>query len=162
MKQGIVVYIWNLARVLVASSICTVTLAQIAPSPPPDRTQSIRAAQSATVDAAIAPFVAQARASYPAAKLRFLQGLPAGQMFFVTIQLQDAQSRSERVFLRVSEIHGSMIVGAIANDVVLVEGFKSGQSYPIDESEILDWLIAKPDGSEEGNFVGKFLDTYRP
>ena len=27
------------------------------------------------------------------------------------------------------------------------------------EKDILDWLIAKPDGSEEGNFIGKFLDT---
>ena len=28
--------------------------------------------------------------------------------------------------------------------------------------EVLDWTISKPDGTEEGNFVGKFLDTYRP
>lgn len=27
------------------------------------------------------------------------------------------------------------------------------------EKDIIDWLISKPDRSEEGNFVGKFLDT---
>jgi hypothetical protein len=32
----------------------------------------------------------------------------------------------------------------------------------VSEAELLDWLITKPDGSEEGNVVGKFLDTYRP
>ena len=30
------------------------------------------------------------------------------------------------------------------------------------ESDVLDWTISKPDGTEEGNFVGKFLDTYKP
>jgi hypothetical protein len=26
------------------------------------------------------------------------------------------------------------------------------------EPVLIDWLITKPDGSEEGNVVGKFLD----
>jgi hypothetical protein len=29
-------------------------------------------------------------------------------------------------------------------------------------SALLDWLITRPDGTEEGNVVGKFIDTYRP
>lgn len=28
------------------------------------------------------------------------------------------------------------------------------------ETDMLDWPITRPDGTEEGNFVGKFLDTY--
>ncbi len=36
------------------------------------------------------------------------------------------------------------------------------QEYSFNEDELLDWLISKPDGSEEGNVVGKFLDTYGP
>jgi hypothetical protein len=34
-------------------------------------------------------------------------------------------------------------------------------SYAFAETEVMDWLISHPDGSEEGNFVGKFLDTYQ-
>lgn len=51
--------------------------------------------------------------------------------------------------------------GIIANQIVVVNGYSRGQKYSVKEPDILDWLISKPDGSEEGNFVGKFLDTYR-
>jgi Uncharacterized protein conserved in bacteria (DUF2314) len=147
---------------LILSSLCMVSLAQRVPDPPSDQPLPIQAKQAAALDAAIAPYVSQARKSYPRAKLRFLQGLPSGQTFFVTVRLEDSKGHSERVFVRVVEIHGTTVSGSIADDVILVDGFKIGQKYSIDESEILDWLIAKPDGSEEGNFVGKFLDNYRP
>ena len=32
----------------------------------------------------------------------------------------------------------------------------------VPELEVLDWTVSKPDGTEDGNFVGKFLDTYKP
>jgi uncharacterized protein YegJ (DUF2314 family) len=138
---------------------CTDAIAQLAPSTANDRPQ---AAQAAALDAAIAPYVAEARKSFPVAKLRFLQGLPSDQAFFVTVKLKDGKGHSERVFIHVAEIRGTTVLGSIANDILLVDGFKAGQKYSVDEAEILDWLIAKPDGSEEGNFVGKFLDTYKP
>jgi hypothetical protein len=37
----------------------------------------------------------------------------------------------------------------------------SRQSITVPESEVLDWTIARPDGSEEGNFIGKYLDSHR-
>jgi hypothetical protein len=46
--------------------------------------------------------------------------------------------------------------------VVQVIGLLAGDRYATAEAELLDWLIAKPDGAEEGNVVGKFLDTYQP
>ena len=136
--------------------------AQRTSSPLSDRPLSIQAQEAAKIDAAIMPYVAEARKSVPAAKSRFLHGLPSNQAFFVTVQLKDAKGHSERVFMQVAEIRGTTVFGSIANDIFLVDGFKAGQKYSVDESEILDWLIAKPDGSEEGNFVGKFLDTYQP
>lgn len=137
-------------------------LAQFVPNMTDDRPLSIKAQQSAEFEAAIAAYVAKARKSYPAAKMRFLRGLPPGQTFFVTVQLRDNKGASERVFVRVAEIHGSILSGSLANEVLLLDGFEVGESIAVDESSILDWLIASPDGSEEGNLVGKFLDTYRP
>lgn len=29
------------------------------------------------------------------------------------------------------------------------------------ESMLIDWTISKPDGTEEGNYIGKFLDDYQ-
>jgi hypothetical protein len=39
-----------------------------------------------------------------------------------------------------------------------VDGYKRGDAYQFPESALTNWAIRKPDGSEEGNVVGKFLD----
>lgn len=108
----------------------------------------------------IAPYVAKAKSTYPRAKQRFLAGLPRGQIFFLTVPLRDDQGREENVFVAVRSIHDGIVSGRIWNDVRLVRGYKNGDDYSFPESAIIDWLIARPDGTEEGNFVGKFLDTY--
>jgi hypothetical protein len=36
------------------------------------------------------------------------------------------------------------------------------QPFTFPAGELVDWMIARPDGSEEGNEVGKFMDTYVP
>jgi hypothetical protein len=45
-------------------------------------------------DAAIVPYVAEARATYPRAKRRFLAGLPPRHSFFVTVELRDGDGHS--------------------------------------------------------------------
>jgi hypothetical protein len=111
--------------------------------------------------AELAPYVAQARASWPAARARYLAGLPPRQAFFVTVELRDAKHRTERVFVAVDEIADGTVSGRIWNDIELVEGYSFRQSITVPESEVLDWTIARPDGSEEGNFIGKYLDSHR-
>ena len=131
----------------------------LSPNAPKD--QPRQHASPDELDRAIAPYVAQARATYPAAKRRYLAGLPQGEHFFLTTRLQDRRGRVEQVFIAVSAIEGSQVTGRIWNDVIGVEGHRRGDSYTFDESRMLDWLITKPDGREEGNVVGRFLDTYR-
>jgi uncharacterized protein DUF2314 len=151
-------------RLLLAFAVlgCVGVHAQVARNSPADRPQSLEERQMAAFEAAIAPYVAQAKASYPAAKVRFEQGLPKGQVFFVTTRLRDPQGRWEQVFLHVRAIRDHRVIGTIASEIQRVSGYKRGQEYSCDEDELLDWLISKPDGSEEGNVVGKFLDTYQP
>jgi len=73
----------------------------------------------AAYDRAIAPYVAKARASYPAAKKRFLTGLPPGYTFSVWIRLQqnDKKNRmlAEDVFVVVETIRDGKVTGRIAN-----------------------------------------------
>jgi hypothetical protein len=40
-----------------------------------------------------------------------------------------------------------------------VQGFHKGQHITVKESEILDWCISNPDGSEDGNLIGKYIDS---
>jgi hypothetical protein len=135
----------------------------LSPDAPRDQPVSARnAEQLRRLDAAIAPFVAQARATYPHAKARYLAGLPPQESFFVSVKLQDELDRQEMVFLAVDSIARDSIYGRIWNQVNVVRSYRAGDPYAVREAELLDWLITKPDGSEEGNVVGKFLDSYQP
>jgi hypothetical protein len=110
---------------------------------------------------AVAPFVEKGRNTFPEAKERYLAGLPAGHIFFVVTNLRDGSGVSEQVFVSVTSIKDGRITGRIASDLIGVKGFKKGDPYSFRESELVDWLITHPDGSEEGNVVGKFLDEWQ-
>ena len=132
-----------------------------ASNPPEDQPFDTDAEQFAKTVEAMQPYVDKARATYPEAKQRFKDGLPPGHTFFVTTQPTDIDGLHEQVFIRVTKIRRGRIWGKIASDIGFVKGYRYDDFYRFPESELLDWLIARPDGSEEGNFVGKFLDEYQ-
>lgn len=131
---------------------------------PPDRPGRLETnEQFAAYEKAIAPYVAKARATYPAAKKRFLAGLLPGHSFSVRVPLFDrGRLRREDTFVRVEKIERGQITGTIGNELLGVKNYKTGQRITFPESQIDNWLILRPDGTEEGNFVGKFLDHYKP
>ncbi len=137
-------------------------LPTLAPNAPADKSQPVKSTEQKAFEDAIKPYIEKARKTYPAAKARFLAGLPANHFFFVTTRLHDSAGHWEQVFIAVKEISDGVIKGLIASDIETVSGYKAGDKYSFPEAELLDWTISKPDGSEEGNFVGKFLDTYKP
>jgi len=130
----------------------------LSPNAPKDN--PVRAESAARMEKAIAPYVAQAKASYQQAKQRFLVGLPKGHSFFLTTRLTDKSGNVEQVFIAVQSISNGLVTGKVWSDIERVEGYRHGDAYSFPESAMIDWLITKPDGAEEGNFVGKFLDTY--
>ena len=146
---------------LFCTAICLAAEPVLAPNAPLDRPVEGRTAEMAEPDRAIAPYVAQAQATYPQVRERFLQGLPKGEHFFMTTRLRDDSGSVEQVFVLVQRIDGGQVSGRIASPIMRVRGFRNGDPYQFPESAMVDWLIAKPDGSEEGNVVGKFLDTYQ-
>jgi Uncharacterized protein conserved in bacteria (DUF2314) len=111
---------------------------------------------------ALAPYIAKARETLPEAKKKYLAGLPKNEVFFVTIKLYDPSMKYEQVFVKVTGWKGESIQGTIASKLSLIQNHSMGEKLTCKESEVLDWTISKPDGTEEGNFVGKFLDTYQP
>ena len=134
---------------------------------PPDKPMRVLGDQVAAYDKAIAPYIAKARATYPAAKKRYLDGLPPGYLFSVWIRLfqkddKSRQLRHEDVFVDVESIKDGVVHGRINNQVLLLTNHKRGERISVRESEIKNWLILRPDGVEEGNPVGKFLDHYKP
>jgi hypothetical protein len=112
--------------------------------------------------ATIAPLVSQAKASYPQARSRFLAGLSPGETFFVVTRVPGNDGKWEQAFVRVRSISAGRITGILASDMQTVRTYKSGDPYEFAESDLVDWVIVRPDGSEEGNVVGKFIDAYKP
>lgn len=133
----------------------------VAPNAPPDKTVDVKSDEARRFEEAIKPYVEKAKSTYPSVKERFLKGLPPKHTFFITTRLTDASKRFEQVFIAVKEIKDGIVKGLIASDIQLVSGYKMGDVYAFRESELIDWTISKPDGTEEGNFVGNFLDTYQ-
>lgn len=134
----------------------------LSPNAPADQPVDARGAKEAEeYRAAVAPYIEQGRKTYPDAKKRYLAGLPDGHHFFAVTKLRDGSGATEQVFVTVARIEGDRITGRIASHIMAVRGFKEGDPYTFHETELVDWLITHPDGSEEGNVVGKFLDEWQ-
>lgn len=150
---------------VVAGCAPTVTARPIAVAPTAPRDAPVYV----TSDTALAkmfvllePCRKKAMAQWPSARSRFLAGLPQNQTLFVTTRLHDAASRVEQVFVAVDRINGDAVSGRIWSEISAVQGYARNQSISLPQSEIVDWMISKPDGSEEGNWMGKFIDAAGP
>jgi hypothetical protein len=103
-----------------------------------------------------APYIAKARATYQQAKKRYLAGLPAGYSFIVRKHLiEPGTHKSEGVLIEVDSIKNGKIYGQLGD--VELPSFHRGQRFSLAESELEDWAILHPDGSVEGDFIGKYL-----
>jgi len=129
------------------------------PTPPPDRPVAVTADEIKRFEESLKPYIEKARQTYPDAKRRFLAGLPKGQWFSVTAKIYDEQGRFEGVFIEVREIKDGIIKGVIANETSVVTKYKMGDAYSLPEKDLVDWTISHPDGTEEGNFVGKYIES---
>jgi len=138
----------------------TAELPPLSPNAPKDQpVHASGAERAAELDRAIAPYIEEGRKTYPDAKRRYLAGLPPKHSFFVITELH-SKGAKESVFIAVTSIKGDQISGTIASDILNVTGYKAGDPYQLSESDLIDWMISRPDGSEEGNVVGKFLDEW--
>jgi uncharacterized protein YegJ (DUF2314 family) len=132
-----------------------------APKVPMDKIVKISSAeQNKKLDAAMEPVIAKARQTLPQAKQRFLNGLPSGYLMFVTTPIYDSQHRFEQVFVRVLAWKDQQITGLLASNVEVVKEHHTGEQMSVKEPDVVDWTIVAPDGTEEGNIVGKFIGSY--
>jgi hypothetical protein len=132
------------------------------PKTPPDKPVRARGGQQVSAfDRTIAPYIAKAHKTYPAAKKRFLAGLPSKYLFSLTTKLWDrSHTKFEVVFVVADQINDGIVTGHLATHTRQPVGYDYGDRISFPESEVMDWTIVHPDGTEEGNVVGKFLDTY--
>jgi len=134
---------------------------ELSPNAPPDKPGSANGEQVQKFEEAIAPFVKKAKETLPRAKKKYRRGLRAGEILFVTTRIHEGE-KFEQAFVKVTSWEGDTIRGLLASDMELLTNHKKDEHITCKENDVIDWTISKPDGTEEGNFVGKFLDSYKP
>lgn len=112
------------------------------------------ALQLSTAEALPAAPLKEARRTLAQARQRFSRGLPAGDQLFVTATLLDDAANRVPQLVQVQSWQNGRVSGRVVG-TNLPEG---NHHEEFDEAEVVDWLILHPDESEEGNYVGKFLD----
>lgn len=134
---------------------------ELSPRAPPDISAFVTPEQRKALDEAMKPYVAQARNTFPGARARFHAGLRKGESLFVTTRLYDELTRSELALISVTGIQGGIVEGRIWSKphVVTTHGFRDWYAFP--ETQLVDWLIVNPDGTDDGNVLGKFMKVPR-
>jgi hypothetical protein len=160
MKKPLLVLFFAVTATYSSAQSDSVNNAPLSKDAPADKSHPIKGNDmSKQYEDMIAPYVRQALKTLPEAKKKFRNGLPKGEAFFLVTRIYDKDGKFEQVFARVKQWSDDSIQGNIANDLHTVKEYHNGQLITFREKDIVDWLISKPDGSEEGNYVGKFLDT---
>jgi hypothetical protein len=149
----------HLARHICISLLAFTATRAAAQTRPVDRPQPLDSAALACVDRAAAMRTPMARASFPEAAERFKAGLRSDETLYVTVQLRDPAKHVEQVFVRVTNVAGDSIAGTINSPILIVTGYRRGDPVHSARDQLIDWTIAHPDGTEEGNLIGKMIDT---
>ncbi|MFZ5892827.1 MAG: hypothetical protein ACOY0T_17335 [Myxococcota bacterium] len=132
-------------------------LPQLASNAPVDRVVD---SHDFRTDPEFVRLVRQARTELESVRKRFLPGLPPGHHLFVTTTLRTA-SQDEQVFVAVQDWSNPDVVQGLLSSTPRTVGFREGDVLYVRQPDIIDWTISRPDGSEEGNVLGKFLDRQR-
>ncbi len=154
----------NLPTLLAATFI----LAQITPdgreSAPKAAPVEARAEEPVRYQPAIAPFISASVATYPDARKRFEDGLPRKTYLFVTVRLGGGGGPPGMAKIRVSSIDDGkgLIYGRALEDVKGRFGIRQDDDVTVHEADLIDWKITHPDGSAEGDAVGKYIASLGP
>jgi hypothetical protein len=130
-------------------------LPELSPLAPPDRPVQL----DVEVTREIERLSRISRDELPGIRDRFLSGLPPGHLLFVSTTLHD-ESIDELVFVHVREWHEPELIDGVLDSEVTVTGYRRGQPLGVATSDVSDWTISRPDGTEEGNRVGRYVETH--
>jgi hypothetical protein len=133
---------------------------------PPPKPDTVAAAfendkiRLAKLDSAMWPKIEEAKQTLKEVHKRWNKDLPKGDQLFVTLRVYNEKGEFEHVLGRVDKWLPNRIIATISSLMTTTNKFKPGQSLTTEQTNVVDWKIVHADGSEEGNFVKKFLEEY--
>jgi uncharacterized protein YegJ (DUF2314 family) len=102
----------------------------------------------------------KARAQLPALAKRFREGLTPGEYLMLKAPFKTSGGGTEWMWVEVRSWPTSgSISGLLRNDPQDVPGLRAGQGVEIKEAQVFDYLLTKPDGSQEGNSTGAVIQA---
>ncbi len=111
----------------------------------------------ARADSALAEPLQQARRTLTQARKRYAAGLPSGSKCLMTVRVLASDTSFRQVQARVIGWRNGAVQALLSPIASTAPDDLRPVSFP--ETAVLDWTILAANGREEGNFVGKYLDT---
>jgi hypothetical protein len=102
--------------------------------------------------------IQKARSELPGVRERFQRGLPSNHHLFITTVVRHANS-AEQLFVSVRDWSNADVVDGLIASQAHTPGYRAGDPIKVAMGDIIDWTISRPDGSEEGNALGKYLES---
>ena len=109
-------------------------------------------------ETALADPVREALRTLPQAKKKFLAGLPSGDQFLLSVRVIATDTSFRQASARVLGWRGGTVQALLLPDAA-----SSAEPVPVSfpETAVVDWTLLRASGREEGNYVGRYIDTSR-
>lgn len=112
-------------------------------------------------ESALADPMREALRTLPQAKRRFLAGLPQGDQFLLSVRVVATDTSFRQASARVLGWHGSTVQALLLPSPADSAGPTEPTPVSFPETAVLDWTLLRASGREEGNYVGRYIDTSR-
>ncbi|MBO2012309.1 hypothetical protein [Hymenobacter negativus] len=111
-------------------------------------------------ETALADPVREALRTLPQAKKKFLAGLPIGDQFLLSVRVIATDTSFRQASARVLGWHGNTVQALLLpSPDAAPKTEPTPVSFP--ETAVVDWTLLRASGREEGNYVGRYIDTSR-
>ena len=110
-------------------------------------------------ETALADPVREALRTLPQAKKKFLAGLPIGDQFLLSVRVIATDTSFRQASARVLGWHGNTVQALLLPDAAGSAATAEPVPVSFPETAVVDWTLLRASGREEGNYVGRYIDT---
>lgn len=159
-------------KMLLVCALLPAVAAMLAPQPTAAQAPPLTVLTAATVPAGVRPALAREEAALadpvrealrtlPQARKRFLAGLPEGDQLLLSVRVLATDTSFRQASVRVLGWHRNLVQALLLPAAADSSGPTEPVPISFPETAVLDWLLLRANGREEGNYVGRYLDTAR-
>ncbi|WP_426059415.1 hypothetical protein [Hymenobacter sp. B1770] len=112
-------------------------------------------------EAAFADPIREAQRTLPQAKKRFQAGLPHGDQFLLAVRVMATDTSFRQASARVLGWHGNKVQALLLPEAANSASPTEPVPVSFPETAVVDWTLRRASGREEGNYVGRYIDTAR-